>query len=127
MNEEIRRVPEYESDPDVREAWHRFTDDPDVRGVSATCFSHGGWPGWQVHVAVAEFLREDPLEGELRERMAAALGGVDGAEEVAEEDREVWLVTGSPSGEALVRAAAGVVDGLAGRARAYLDALAAEG
>ena len=75
-----------------------------------------------MHVAVAEFLREDPLEGELRERMAAALVGVAGAGEVAEDDREVWLVTGSPSGEALIRAAAGVVDGLAHRARAYLDA-----
>ncbi|MGE5288083.1 MAG: hypothetical protein ACM3ML_12965 [Micromonosporaceae bacterium] len=127
MSEEIRRVAEYESDPEVREAWQRFCDDPDVRGVSATWFSHGGWSGWQVVVAVAEFLREDPLEGELRERMAAALGGVDGAREVAEDDREVWLVTGGPSGEALVRAAAGVVDGLADRARAYLDAVAGDG
>jgi len=31
----------------------------------------------------------------------------------------VWFVTGTPSGEALVRAAATVVDGLAGRTRAY--------
>ncbi len=34
-------------------------------------------------------------------------------------DREVWFVTGSPSGEALVRAVAGVVGDLAGQARDY--------
>ena len=42
---------------------------------------------WNVVIWVAEFLREDPLETELRGRIASALGAVDG---VAEEDREVW-------------------------------------
>ncbi len=42
---------------------------------------------------------------------------------VWEEDREVWGVTGVPSGEALVRAAAGVVDHLAASARAYVGNL----
>jgi hypothetical protein len=40
---------------------------------------------------------------------------------VWEDDREVWGVTGTVSGEALIRAAASVVDHLADRARAYLD------
>jgi hypothetical protein len=52
-----------------------------------------------------------------------ALRAVDGADRVWEDDREVWGVTGTVSGEALVRAAAGVVDHLADRARAYLDSL----
>jgi hypothetical protein len=34
-------------------------------------------------------------------------------------DREVWFVTGTPSGDALVRAAAEVVDDLAGQTRVY--------
>jgi hypothetical protein len=34
-------------------------------------------------------------------------------------DREVWFVIGTPSGEALVRAVAAVVDDLADQARAY--------
>jgi hypothetical protein len=32
---------------------------------------------------------------------ASALGAVDGVADVAEEDREVWYVTGASSGEAL--------------------------
>lgn len=51
----------------------------------------------------------------------AALRAVVGAEMVWEDDREVWGVTGTVSGEALIRAAASVVDHLADRARAYLD------
>jgi hypothetical protein len=69
---------------------------------------------------VAEFLREDPLERELREAMAAALQGVPGTTDVEEEDREIWHVEGEPSGAALVRAAAVVVDGLAARAKAHV-------
>src|SRR5258708_1670541 len=48
--------------------------------------------------------------------MAAALRAVDGVERVWEDDREVWGVSGTPSGEALVRAAAHVIDHLAARA-----------
>jgi hypothetical protein len=117
--DEIRQIPTAELDGEADEAWERLTDDSDFLGVEATKLA--GMPRWHVFVAVAEFLGEDPLESELRRRMAAALGGVAGAEHVAEEDREVWIVTGSPSGEALVRAAAEVVDDLAARARALVD------
>ncbi len=34
--------------------------------------------GWNVFVDVMEFIREEPLEGELRRRIAAALRAVDG-------------------------------------------------
>ena len=102
---------------DADEAWERVTGEPDVRGVEAGRFDFAG--GWNVTVAVMEFVREDPLEGELRRRIAAALRSVGGVETAEEMDREVWFVTGTPSGDALVRAAAEVVDDLAGQTRAY--------
>lgn len=70
---------------------------------------------------MAEFLRDGPLETDLRQQLAAALQAVDGAESVWEEDREIWGVSGIPSGEALVRAAAEVVDRLAAQARGYVE------
>jgi hypothetical protein len=94
------------------------TDDWDARGVEAGRVGFTG--GWNVTVAVMEFVREEPLEGELRRRIAAALRSVEGVESAEKMDREVWFVTGTPSGEALVRAAAGVVDFLAGQARDYV-------
>jgi hypothetical protein len=50
-----------------------------------------------------EFVREEPLEGVLRRRIAAALRSVEGVETADEMDRKVWFVTGIPSGAALVR------------------------
>lgn len=120
MADDVRRVPDDEVDGE--EGWDRLADD-DVRGVEAIKVGDGEWP-WQVIVAVAEFVRDDPLETELRERMASALRAVPGVTDVAEEDREVWIVDGEPSGEALVRAAARVVDDLASRARVFMDGLA---
>jgi hypothetical protein len=107
---EVRQV----AADDADEAWERVTGEPDVRGVEAGRFGFAG--DWNV--TVAEFVREDPLEGELRRRIAAALRSVGGVETAGEMDREVWFVTGTPSGEALVRAAAEVVDDLAGQTRA---------
>jgi hypothetical protein len=123
VTDEIRRLPAAELDEGVEESWERSVDDPDIRGVDAARITFGEEPYWQVAVAVAEFLRADPLETELRQRIAAALRAVGGIEAVGEEDREVWLVTGTPSGEALVGAAAQVVDHLAARTRAYIDSL----
>jgi len=118
--DDVRRVPDDEVDGE--EGWERLVDD-DVLGVEAIKVRDGEWP-WQVILAVAEFVRDDPLEIELRERMAAALRAVPGVTDVAEEDREVWIVNGRPSGEALVRAAARVVDELAPRLRDFMDGLA---
>jgi hypothetical protein len=50
------------------EAWERVTGEPDVRGVDAARIDFAG--GWNVTVAVMEFVREDPLESELRRRAA---------------------------------------------------------
>lgn len=99
---------------DVDEAWEREVDD-EVRGVYAG--SQTG--GWQVTVLVMEFVREEPLEGELRRRIGVALRSVEGVETAGEQDTEVWFVTGTPAGEALVRAVGEVVDDLADQTRPY--------
>ena len=99
------------------EAWERVTGEPDVRGVEAERIDFAG--GWNVSAAVMEFVREDPLESELRRRIAAALRSVDGVDTIVELDREVWFVTGTPSGDAVVRAVAEVVDDLAEQTRPY--------
>lgn len=46
----------------------RVTGDWDVRGVEVGRIDFAG--GWNVTVAVMEFVREDPLESELRRRIA---------------------------------------------------------
>jgi hypothetical protein len=103
------------------ESRERLTDDPDIRWAAVQRITLGEFSYWSVAVAVAEFLRTDPLESELRQQTAAALRGVDGVETVWEDDREVWGVTGAASGETLVRAAAGVVDHLATRHAPHTD------
>ena len=115
MSDRIRRLTEDEVDGD--EGWIRETDEPELRDLEASRYDED----WQVTVAVAEFLREEPLEGELRRGMASALNGVAGVVAVDEEDREVWRVEGSPSGQDLLRAAARAVDALADAARDHLD------
>jgi hypothetical protein len=70
-------------------------------------------PYWNVRVAVGEFLRKDRLESELLKKMAAALQAVEGVEAVTQDHAEASYVAGALSGEALVRAAAQVVDRLA--------------
>ncbi len=74
-----------------------------------------------MFVNVAEFLREDPLEAEMRSAVAAALRSVAGVTEVAEQDREVWVLSGTPDGEAITHTVGEVVDTLASRARAEID------
>jgi hypothetical protein len=110
VSDDVRRVQPL--DPSITEAWARETDEPDLRAVDALKVPGG----WQVDVWVMEFIRTE-LETELRERLASALRGVGGVASAEEEDREVWFVTGNPSGQALAEAAAGVVDEFADRTR----------
>ena len=102
--------------------WVRRTDDDDVRGVGALQRWAGGRWNWQVDVWMAAFLRGQPLEGEMRSAVAGAIRSVAGVSEVAEGDREVWVLSGEPSGEELVRIVGEAIDRLAPAARAYLDA-----
>jgi hypothetical protein len=118
-------VPDDERDEELAEAWSRDLADEqrEARGVEATKFRDAGeWP-WRVTVWVMEFVREDPLEDELRRKIDAALRAAPGVTDVAEEDREVWAVAGAPTGGALVAAVAAVVDALADRSRAHIEAL----
>jgi hypothetical protein len=105
------------SSPGPEEAWERLTDDPDVRGIETARVEIGGW---QVTVAAMEFVRHDPLETDMRQRIATALRAVNGVAAADEQDREVWFVTGTPSGKELTEAAARVVDELAGEIRANM-------
>ena len=89
----VRRVQYEDSD----EAWERDieVDDGEIRFVEALRNDAGG--DWQVAASVMEFVREEPLVGELRRRIAAALRSVEGVETTDEMDTEVWLVSGTPS------------------------------
>jgi len=99
----------------------RETGEPDIRNVGVTRIDiPGDISGWQVEIWAMEFVHNEPLESEFRQRIADALRQVSGVASAGEEDRETWFVTGSPSGKALAEAAARVVDDLAGRTRAYL-------
>jgi hypothetical protein len=101
----VRSVADNERDEEVEEAWTR--DVPargvlrHVHGVEASKHMGARKFAWHVTVWVMEFVRDEPLEGELRRRVGAALRKVSGVKKVAEEDREVWVVDGAPSGEAL--------------------------
>jgi hypothetical protein len=121
MIPEVQRIPP--DDVGGNERWQRLTDEPDIRGVEVVrTRTKGPWQ-WSIIVSVMEFIREDPLEAEIREALAAALRAAPGVARVSEEDREVWVVDGSPSGEELTETAAKVVDRFAERARAYYDSL----
>lgn len=117
MSDDVQRIEP--ADSEIGEEWLRRTDEPDLRAVSAARTDRIG--GWHVSVWIMEFVRSDPLESELRQRIGSALQAVPGVTSADPEDREVWFVTGTPSGLAMVEAVAQVVDDLSDRTRAYLD------
>jgi hypothetical protein len=107
-------------DTAVEEQWRRRTSEPNVRSVTVSKLRLRTAWSWSVIIGAAEFVREKPLESEMRRAVATALRSVPGVTEVAEDDREVWVVAGTPTGEALATAAADAVDGLADRIRAHI-------
>lgn len=74
-----------------------------------------------VFVNVMEFLRTEPTESRVRAAIADALRAVEGVDEVVEEDRETWVVSGAASGDALIRAAAATLDGLSAELAEHVD------
>jgi hypothetical protein len=62
--ERIRQVPDGDRDEEVLEEWERTSDDF-LGGACATRLPRSRYP-WQVSIGVMEFVREEPLEGELR-------------------------------------------------------------
>lgn len=113
VNDVVQQVQSDEDDVD--EIWHRFTGEPEIRGVEAARIDDIG--GWLVWVMAQDFFCQDRLGAELRQRVASALGSVDRVTSIDSHDIVSWFVTGTPSGEALTRAAAHVVDDLADRLR----------
>jgi hypothetical protein len=100
------------------ERWVRTTDEPEVLDVSAFTITEGVRAYWVVGVSTLELVRGEPLEKDLRLKIATVLHAVDGIDAVWEEDRTVWGVTGAPSGQTLVRAVAEILDVLAPSIRA---------
>jgi len=107
---------------DGEESWVRTTDEPDIRSVDVLRLdSHGGW---QVGVAVMEFVRSgDAPYAELVRAIEAAIGSVDGVESVVREDTEVWWIEGSFSGEQVAIAVATVLDERADALRTHYENL----
>lgn len=119
MSDQVQQImPE---DEEITEEWVRLTDEPGIRGVGA--FTGPEIDGWVVSIWAQEFFRQDSLGVELRQRMESVLRAVAGVTDVSEHDNEHWDVTGTPSGEALSRAAASVVDEMADRMRQSMGAL----
>jgi hypothetical protein len=125
MTSEVQYIPP--NDSNGYERWQRLTDDSgDIGGVEVIRSETTGPWKWSVTVEVMEFIREDPLETEIRDAMAAELRAVPRVARVSEEDREVWIVDGTPSGEMLTRAAAKVVDRFAVLTREHIESWNAE-
>ena len=116
MSDEAERI--QPADPEISEEWLRRTAEPGIRAVSAASIDPLG--GWEVSVWVMRLIGPVPLFSELEQRVANALKAVSGVNGVEVADRERWFVTGTPSGKALVEAAAHVVDDLADQIRAYV-------
>ncbi|MEP7024449.1 MAG: hypothetical protein ABJB47_11760 [Actinomycetota bacterium] len=117
MRDVIRQIPPDQLDED--EQWERLTDD-EIRSVNAIRDDVVG--GWQVFVAIAEFIDEGPLASTFRQRMTSTLRSVEGVTSAEQEETETWFVTGTPSGRTLILAASHVVDSVAGQVNEYLDA-----
>jgi hypothetical protein len=111
------------NDEEILEEWSRVTDQHDLFGVGAVrTESDGPWQ-WTVLVSIMEFVREEPLESQLRTAIDAALRSVSGVTDVEEEDREVWIIDGTPIGPSLVEAVATAIDALAPEIAAYYNDL----
>ncbi len=79
---EIRR-----EDVEDCEAWNRLSGEPHLFGVEAIRDEESAW---QVSFWVLEFVREEPLESQLRAAIVTSLRAVAGVVDVQEEDREVY-------------------------------------
>jgi hypothetical protein len=122
----VRQVDPAELDDEVPEAWQRWPDEESyLRGVEVA--SGAGWDDepfdWLVTVSAREYFRDDPAGRELQQRLEAAMLDVPGVASAENASWETWYVTGGTSGEALCRACASVLDGLADRMRAEYDAM----
>lgn len=115
---EVKRIDPM--DDAIIEEWTRVIKNEDILGVSASKYADGDW---HVFINVAEFIREEPLESKLHQRITDSLAGIDGVVEVIHEDREVWLVRGDVTGEALVRSSSAALNELHEELATTVDSL----
>jgi hypothetical protein len=120
MSGEVRQAEP--PDEELGEYWERLPgEEMYLLGVEA--MAGDGIDGWHVTIWAGQYFRQDPMGVELRQRIQSALRAVPGVSKVAELRWETWEVSGTPSGEALTRAAASVVDELADRMRVAYEAM----
>lgn len=109
-------------DEEILELWVHDTEEEEILGVEAQRLDNDEWP-WQVGIYVAEFIREEPLESRFRSAIMNALKQTPGVTDAVEEDREVWIVQGNVTGDALVRGCVVALNSLADDLRKAVEAL----
>ena len=70
---QILQIPPF--DEAIREHWEVNAHDIDLFGFSALCEPAMQYP-WSVCINVAEFVTQQPLEGQFRARIGAAIAAV---------------------------------------------------
>ncbi len=122
----IEQVPAALLSSEIIEAWRLVSAEPDLLGVRAERWRPVGnthdatallntepsLPLWTVMVPVMQSVHGLPMEAVLREVIPVALASVTAVIEVYEEDREAWVVCGTPLGMDLIAAVDGVLDRL---------------
>lgn len=123
MSEEVRRADPEDLDEEITQGWERLPDEETyLRGVEVSSGEGLGEPfDWLVIIRAREYFRDNPLGQELQQRLESAMLAVPGVTGAENASWETWYVTGKASGEALCRACANVLDGLADRLRAAYD------
>jgi len=111
-DDSIFRYPSSVMDPLDEEEWGRQTREAEIRGVSATKPVGGDW---RVAIWLLAGIREEPLRSEVCRQVERALQSVEGVTGVRPDSQGAWVVSGTPTGEGLMTAAAEVVDGLVER------------
>jgi len=122
----IEQVPAALLSNEITEAWRLVTAEADLFGVRAERWRPVGntqdaaallnagpsLPLWTVIVPVMQSVHGLPMEAVLREVIPVALASVTAVVEVYEEDREAWVICGTPLGLDLIAAVDGVLDRL---------------
>ena len=107
MDKFIEQIEPY--DDEALESWISITDEEDLFGVEANQYEDSEWP-WQIGITVMELIREEPLESALISEITSAVQSVSGVTNACQEDREVWIVKGEPSGKEWVKVCSLVLD-----------------
>lgn len=98
-------------DEEVLEEWVRVLDKNHVQFHSVYAYKLLDEEfSWYVIFGAAEFIRESPFVEQLNESVYRAIMRVDGVDSAFHEDTEKYVISGSPSGKALVHSVSTEVD-----------------